>query len=73
MRLAEALKMDTSPIHQNVGRPTIPGEVSEGSIEHKANVYAIEHGPRLVSSGYCFNARDGGSCGLCVGMKVRLG
>lgn len=49
------------------------GRWIEGSIEHKANVYAIEHGPRLVSSGYCFNARDGGMCGLCVGMKVRLG
>ncbi len=31
----------------------------EGDIEHKANLCAIEHGPRLVSSGYYFNARDG--------------
>ena len=51
----------------------LAGRWIEGDIEHKANVYAIEHGPRLVASGYCFNARDGGSCGLCVGMKVRLG
>jgi hypothetical protein len=51
----------------------LAGQWIEGDIEHKANVYAIEHGPRLISSGYYFNARDGGSCGLCIGMKVRVG
>ena len=51
----------------------LAGRWIEGDIEQKEVVYAVEQGPRLIASGYCFNARDGGVCGLCVGMKVRLG
>ena len=51
----------------------LAGQWIEGSIAHAANLYASAYGPRLVSSGYYFIARGGGVCGICAGMKVRVG
>ena len=47
------------------------GQWIEGSVEHTGQLYAVELGPRPVVSGYYFQATKGGSCGLCVGMKVK--
>jgi uncharacterized protein DUF5348 len=49
------------------------GQWIEGSIEHAANLYAIESAPRPIYSGFYFIDNDGNICGLCAGMKVRLG
>lgn len=43
----------------------------KGSIEH-APVYATQRVSGGVISGYFFIAKDGGVCGLCEGMKVRI-
>ncbi len=49
------------------------GRWIEGSVEHSSRkIYAIELGPDRVYSGYSFFADDGGMCGLCAGMKVKL-
>ena len=47
------------------------GRWIDGSIEHASCLYANEHMPQAVSSGYYFLASDGNVCGLCAGMKVR--
>jgi hypothetical protein len=47
------------------------GRWIDGSIEHASGLYAREHTPQPVSSGYYFLASDGNVCGLCAGMKVR--
>lgn len=51
----------------------LAGQWIEGSILRAANLYVIAYGSCLVTSGYSFITRDGGMCGLCAGMKVRLG
>jgi hypothetical protein len=49
------------------------GQWIAGSIEHNGE-YAVEQ--HVVSAwrirGYAFSADNGGSCGLCTGMKVRV-
>ncbi len=42
-----------------------------GSIEHAGNLYADESSGGALR-GYYFSADDGGMCGLCVGMRVRV-
>jgi hypothetical protein len=42
-----------------------------GSIEHAGKLYADASSGRAVS-GYYFVADDGGICGLCMGMRVRV-
>jgi hypothetical protein len=49
------------------------GHWIQGSIAHDAYRYAIEAAPRRVYSGYFFLDSGGNICGLCAGMKVRLG
>ncbi len=48
------------------------GQWIEGSVEHTGNLYAVEHGPCAVASGYYFQAMHGGIAGLCVGMNIKL-
>jgi Domain of unknown function (DUF5348) len=48
----------------------LDGRWIEGRVEH-ARLYAIARTGQ-VEQGYYFIARNGGICGLCVGMKVRL-
>jgi len=48
------------------------GQWIEGSVEHTGNLYAAQHGPCAVVSGYYFQATRGGVSGLCVEMKVKL-
>ena len=43
----------------------------EGSVEHAGTLYASEASGR-AERGYYFIARNGGVCGLCAGMHVRL-
>ncbi|HZU01579.1 MAG TPA: DUF5348 domain-containing protein [Ktedonobacteraceae bacterium] len=42
-----------------------------GSVE-VAYVYSIEELPHQQVKGYFFIASDGGRCGLCTGMRVRI-
>ena len=49
------------------------GQWIQGIIERAAHLYAIENAPQHVYSGYYFIDDDGNRCGLCAGMKVRLG
>ncbi len=51
----------------------------QGSVEHAPDLYPNEDVQYLVNErlprttgGYYFIARNGGVCGLCVGMKVHL-
>jgi hypothetical protein len=48
------------------------GQVLRGSVEHAPYLYSIESIGRPAQRGYYFQARDGGRCGLVVGMRVRL-
>ena len=45
-----------------------------GSVEHAGNLYHISGrgGPGQVYEGFYFVADDGGVCGLCIGMRVRV-
>ena len=51
----------------------LSGQWIEGSIAHAADLYAIERAPQRVYSGIYFIDSSGNMCGLCSGMKVRLG
>ena len=42
-----------------------------GSVEHAGSLYASESSGR-TERGYYFVASNGGICGLCAGMKIRL-
>jgi Domain of unknown function (DUF5348) len=63
------------------GREIINGQTCEiflnggwiqGSVEHSGNLYAIEGTTQHAFSGYYFIASNGGICGLCTNMKVRI-
>jgi uncharacterized protein DUF5348 len=47
------------------------GQWIRGSVGYGAE-YAIERSPHNVRRGYYFTAFNGGMCGLCAGMEVRL-
>ena len=47
------------------------GHWTLGSVEHAGKLYASEASGRS-ERGYYFVARNGGVCGLCAGMRVRL-
>jgi Domain of unknown function (DUF5348) len=47
------------------------GQWIEGSVEHTGSLYANESSGR-PERGYYFVASNGGVCGLCTGMRVRL-
>jgi hypothetical protein len=47
------------------------GQWIEGSVEHAGGLYANESSGQ-AQRGYYFVARNGGVCGLCAGMRVRL-
>ena len=47
------------------------GQWIEGSVEHAGSLYASESSGR-PERGYYFVARNGGMCGLCTGMRVRI-
>ena len=49
------------------------GQWIEGSTARAADLYAIERAPQRVYSGIYFIDSSGNMCGLCSGMKVRLG
>ena len=51
----------------------LSGQWIPGSIAYTANLYGIESAPHRLYSGYYFLDHDGNVCGLCAGMKVRLG
>jgi len=51
----------------------LSGQWIQGSIACAANLYVLESAPQRVYSGYYFLDHDGNICGLCAGMKVRLG
>lgn len=46
------------------------GEWIPGGIEYAGNIYTSQGRP--LEHGYYFVAKHGGSCGLCIGMRVRL-
>jgi hypothetical protein len=48
------------------------GNWIKGIFEHSGNLYAIEGTEQVAFSGYYFIADNGGICGLCTGMKVRI-
>jgi hypothetical protein len=50
----------------------LSGQWMRGSVEHAPYLYSIESIGRPAQRGYYFQARDGGRCGLVVGMRVRL-
>jgi hypothetical protein len=43
-----------------------------GSVEHASYLYAIESIGRPAQRGYYFQAKNGGRCGLVVGMRIRI-
>jgi hypothetical protein len=47
------------------------GQWTLGSVEHAGMLYANESSGR-PERGYYFVARNGGMCGLCTGMRVRI-
>ena len=47
------------------------GHWIEGRVEHAGTLYANESSGR-PERGYYFVARNGGMCGLCTGMRVRI-
>jgi hypothetical protein len=47
------------------------GQWIEGSVEHAGKLYASEASGR-TERGYYFVASNGGVCGLCTGMRVRI-
>jgi hypothetical protein len=49
----------------------LAGQWTLGSVEHGGKLYASEASGR-VEPGYYFIASNGGVCGLCIGMQVRL-
>ena len=49
----------------------LEGHWIAGSIEHASKLYADASSGRAVR-GYYFSAGDGGVCGLCVGMRIRV-
>jgi Domain of unknown function (DUF5348) len=44
----------------------------KGRIEHSGNIYASEGTAQQAYSGYYFSADNGGICGLCTNMKIRI-
>jgi hypothetical protein len=49
----------------------LSGQWISGSVEHANLIYATET-TRRAENGYYFIAYNGGVCGLCTGMKVKL-
>ena len=49
----------------------LSGQWIAGSVEHSGYLYADETTGKTVK-GYYFIASNGGVCGLCTGMKVRV-
>ena len=47
------------------------GQWTLGSVEHAGSLY-VNESSRRAERGYYFVARNGGVCGLCTGMRVRL-
>ncbi len=50
---------------------SLGGRWIPGWVEHSGLLYAVE-GYQKARPGYYFLGDDGGQCGLCVGMQVRL-
>ena len=48
------------------------GNWIHGVVEHRGNLYAIEGPAQQAYSGYYFIADEGGICGLCNDMKIRM-
>ena len=48
------------------------GQWVRGSIEHANMLYADEVTNRIERGYYFVASNNGGTCGLCVGMKIRL-
>jgi hypothetical protein len=48
------------------------GDWIKGRVEHSGNLSAIEGTEQRAFSGYYFIADNGGICGLCNDMKVRI-
>jgi Domain of unknown function (DUF5348) len=47
------------------------GQWVSGRIEHSGGLYADPDTYRAVR-GYCFVSSDGGMCGLCYGLHIRI-
>jgi Domain of unknown function (DUF5348) len=47
------------------------GQWIEGGVEHTGGLYADESTDKALR-GYYFESSTGGTCGLCVGMRVKL-
>jgi hypothetical protein len=69
-------KIDSISLDLTSGDPCeiwLGGRWVSGAIEHRARAYHIADSPHIgLFRGYYFVAEDGGVCGLCVGMRVRV-
>ena len=66
--------LDSTGLDLTSGQPCelyLGGRWIAGSIEHAGRLYADESSGR-AGPGYYFVADDGGVCGLCIGLRVRV-